>query len=66
MPFKSIYSKIDKATSKKVKTYSLYPSYIARSADPETVLGYDSFDSMLSLTADLCKADGNKFILAYY
>ncbi len=66
MPFKSIYSKIDKATSKKVKTYSLYPSYIARPADPETVLGYDSFDAMLSLTADLCEADGKKFILAYY
>ncbi len=65
MPYESIYSKIEKATDKKVKTYSLYPSYIARPADPETVLGYESFDEMLSLTADLCKTGGKKFILAY-
>ena len=66
MPFESIYSKIDKATNKEVKTYSLYPSYIARPADPETVLGYETIDEMLSLTTTLCKTDGKKFILAYY
>lgn len=65
MPFESIYLKVDKATDKQVKTYSLYPSYIARPADPEVVLGYETFDEMLSLTADLCKTDERKFIVAY-
>jgi len=65
MPFDSIYSKINTATKGKTKTFSLYPAYFARPAEPETVLGYETFDEMLSLIADLCKTDEKKFILAY-
>ncbi|MCK5758537.1 MAG: alkaline phosphatase family protein [Clostridiales bacterium] len=66
MPFNSIYSKIHQISDGRVKTYSLYPTYIARPTEPETVLAYESFDEMLTKISGLCKADGGKFILAYY
>lgn len=65
MPYKSIYSKIDMATSGEVETYSLYPVSFARPADPETVIGYEDFKDMLGKTAELCSGEGRKFILAY-
>ena len=66
MPFTTIYSKIEKATSGKVKTYSLYPVSFARPAEPETVIGYDTYDDMLAKTKDLCLRNHQKFIIAYY
>lgn len=66
MPFESIYTKINRATDGKVKTYSLYPEHIARPSAPETVISYSTFEDMLAKTSEICKKRGNKFIVAYH